>query len=311
MRIAVTGAGGFVGRELLHRLREGGYTAIPFVRRAAGLPGEIVTGALEDADISTLARHLDGVDAIAHLAARTHILHDTGDALAAYRRVNVAGTDRVVRAATAAGISRLVYMSSIKVNGEETRSGRRFSGSDAPAPEDAYGQSKLEAERRIVASGLESVILRPPLVYGVGVGGNFARLVTAVRRGVPLPLGRVDNRRSLISVRNLADVTILALTRARAGGQILTVSDGEDVSTRTLVTAIGTAIDRPARLVPIPVVLLRQAGKLLGRGEEVRRLIGNLQLDDEGARTRLGWMPGEQLGPALRRMLGSGGGETR
>lgn len=314
MRIAVTGASGFVGRELVGRLRAQGHVAVPIVRRSGGLPGELVAGALEDADLSFLARGLTDVDAVAHLAARTHILNDSSDGLALYRQTNVAGTERLLQAAAAAGVPRLVYMSSIKVNGEETRVGQRFSGSDTPAPEDAYGRTKLEAEQLVVASGCRTVILRPPLVYGADVGGNFGRLVAAVRRGIPLPLGRVQNKRSLISVRNLADATVRALTQDTLTGAVLTVSDGIDASTKELVVAIGEAVGRAARLVPVPVSTLRMAGRLLGRGEEIRRLVGDLQVDAEQARDVLSWTPGEQLSSALHRMLAnpaSRGYETR
>lgn len=307
MKIAVTGASGFIGQTLIHRLQHSGHAVVPIVRRPHGLSDEIVTGSLEDADIAALGDRLKGVDAVAHLAARTHVLQDHGDALTSYRRVNVTGTETIARAAVTAGVRRFVYMSSIKVNGEATGPGRCFSGSDVPAPEDAYGRTKHEAEQAIariaVATGLETVILRPPLVYGANVAGNFARLVEAVRRGIPLPFGLVNNRRSLISVDNLVDATLRALIAPGINGEILTLSDGEDVSTRGLVEAIGAALGRRPRLLPIPVAALILAGRLTGRAQEVRRLVGDLQVDGTTARAVLDWQPREQVAEALRHML--------
>lgn len=307
MRIAVTGATGFVGRELAARLTEAGHDVVPIVRRASGLRHELVAGPLETADASALARSLRGVEAVAHLAALTHVQGRAGDTAEAFRRVNVEGTQRLVDAVAAAQIKRLVYMSSIKVNGEETRAGQRFSGTDTPAPEDDYGRTKHQAELLIGsatrAAEFQTVILRPPMIYGAGVAGNFGRLVAAVRRGVPLPLRLVKNLRSLISVHNLADATIAALTRPDVHGAVLTLSDGEDVSTPALVEAIGAATGRRARLVPVPVAALTLAGRLAGRSDEIRRIVGNLQVDDRAARVALGWTPQDQLAPALVRML--------
>lgn len=307
MKIAVTGASGFVGRELLTRLQQAGHDVVPIVRRKTGLSNEVIAGDLECADVSALADGLHGVDGIAHLAALTHVRGHPADAQQSFQRVNVQGTQRLLNAATAAGIKRVVYMSSIKVNGEETRFDHRFSGHDTPSPEDDYGRTKYEAELLIadeaVTAGLQTVILRPPMVYGRGVAGNFGRLVSAVQQGVPLPFRLVNNRRSLISVCNLADATICALTSAKAAGMILPVSDGKDYSTRALVEAIGFAVGRQARLFPVPVSALKLAGRLLGRGDEVRRIVGNLQIDNDAACAALGWTPQDNLQPALTRML--------
>lgn len=307
MKIAVTGATGFVGRELLTRLQHAGHDVVPIVRRKTGMSNEIIAGGLECADVPALAVGLNGVDAIAHLAALTHVREHPGDAQQAFQRVNVQGTQRLLDAASAAGIRRVVYMSSIKVNGEETHLDHRFSIHDTPDPEDDYGRTKYAAELLIAAgahaAGMETVILRPPMVYGSGVAGNFGRLVSAVQRGIPLPFKSVNNRRSLISVRNLADATICALTSADADGMVLPISDGEDFSTPALVEAIGVAVGRRARLIPVPVTALELAGRLFGRGEEVRRIVGNLRIDNEAARIALGWTPQDHLQPALLRML--------
>lgn len=304
MKIAITGATGFVGRELCHHLREAGHIVVPIVRRTIGLPNEVVAGPLEGANPAMLANGLREVDAVAHLAALTHIREDCRQA---FHQVNVDGTRRLLDAIDAAGVGRVVYMSSIKVNGEETQPGERFCGTDIPAPEDEYGRTKHEAERLIAtavrAAARHAVILRPPMVYGSGVAGNFGRLVAAVRRGVPLPFGGVDNRRSLISVRNLVDATAIALTRSDAGGSVLTLCDGEDVSTPDLIEAIGQAVGRRPRLIPLPTGILKFAGRLTGHSDDVRRMIGNLQVDNEAARIALNWAPRDQLCPALRRML--------
>jgi nucleoside-diphosphate-sugar epimerase len=312
MKIAITGATGFVGRELARQAEAAGHVVVPIVRGATHRCGEIITGNLETADITALARGLTGVDAVVHLAARTHVLRDHGDMMTQYHHINVTATDRLLQAITAAGVKRLIFMSSIKVNGEETRPGNRFSGNDLPQPLDDYGRTKHEAEQLICAvasrTGLQTVVLRPPMIYGPCVGGNFARLLAAVRRGMPLPFGRINNRRSLISVRNLADATMLALTASDVNGAVLTLCDGEDVSTRRLVEAIGQAIGRRARLLPVPPTALKMAGLVTGRGEEVRRLLGNLQVDSAAAREQLGWTPVEQLETALTRMFGVSGG---
>lgn len=310
MKIAVTGASGFVGGELLRRAAEAGHSVMPIVRSETGRRGEFVTGNLENADVAALADALRGVDTVVHLAARTHVMRDHGDALATYRRINVEATARLMQAVAATGVKRVVYMSSIKVNGEETPPGVRFSGSDLPQPADDYGRTKYEAEQLVAIegdrSGFETTILRPPMIYGQAVGGNFGRLVSAVARGIPLPFGLIDNRRSLISVRNLADATLRAAEAANAGGAVLTLCDGEDVSTRTLVKAIGRATGRPARIVPVPPPALKLIGHAAGHGATVRRLLGNLQVDTSAARRVLGWMPTEQLEQALLRMLGNG-----
>jgi nucleoside-diphosphate-sugar epimerase len=267
------------------------------------MAGELVVGALEDADRGTLTKALRGVDAVAHLAALTHVSLRGEEARHAFERVNVEGTRLLLEAASNAGVQRFVQMSSVKVNGEETRPGERFAGVDTPAPEDDYGRTKHAAEMLVRASGIESVILRPPMVYGADVAGNFARLVAAVRRGVPLPFGAIDNRRSLISVDNLSHATLAALTHPDAAGAVVTLSDDDDRSTAALVRAIGMAIGRPARLVPVPVKMLRFLGGITGRQGAVRRLVGNLQVDNNAARAALDWTPRDRLESALRRML--------
>lgn len=305
MRIALTGATGFVGRTLKQRLEKAGHAVVSIVRRDTGDPGDVAVGPLEESNAGVLTTALSGVDAVAHLAALTHVTGNPQNARQAFQRVNVEATRRLLRAACDAKVARFVYMSSIKVNGEETRPGQHFSGADAPSPEDDYGCTKYQAEQLVRSASIESVILRPPMVYGADVAGNFARLVSAVRRGVPLPLGCIDNRRSLISVDNLADATMCALTHDGAVGAVVTLSDGEDCSTATLVRAIGDAIGRPARILPVPVAALTLTARMTGRTTIVRRIVGNLQVDNSEARTRLNWTPHDRLETALLRMLAS------
>lgn len=307
MKIAITGATGFVGRELSRVAQFHGIETIPIVRRAHGIRNELVAGDLETANLTELTNGLAGVDAVVHLAARTHVMgHDT-DSKTKYFRTNVEGTVAITTAAIQAAVGKFVFLSSVKVNGEETADGESYSGSDLPQPEDEYGITKLQAEGIIsekARSGhFQAVTLRPPMIYGADVGGNFARLVAAVRRRVPLPFGLIDNRRSMISVRNLCEAVLRSVLISNPAPIVLTVSDGPDVSTRRLVQSIGDAIGRPARLLPVPSALIRAVGSMTGHSQEVRRLLGNLQVDTQIARDALGWQPSEQLDSALQRMF--------
>jgi nucleoside-diphosphate-sugar epimerase len=239
---------------------------------------------------------LKGCEVIVHLAARVHVMHDdAADPLTAFRTVNVEGTRRLAEQAVASGVRRLVYISSVKVNGEYTQPTSFFSASDKPAPIDAYGLSKWEAEQalhKIAAhTGLEVVILRPPLVYGSGVKANFARLMALVKRGIPLPLAMVNNHRSLVSLDNLTDLCVRCIHHNNAVGQTMMVADGVDLSTPELIRQIAAAMGRPPRLFPVPVSVLRAGGKLLGRANEVDRLVGSLQINIQATRDILGWTP--------------------
>lgn len=243
------------------------------------------------------------VDCVVHLAARTHVLRDTDvDMLAAYRRVNVEGTRRLAQAAARSGVRRLVFVSSIKVNGEATVD-QPFTENDTPRPEDAYGISKWEAERamsQIAAdTGMEAVVLRPPLVYGPGVKGNLLQLLRVVARGWPLPLASIRNRRSLIFVGNLVEAIMAAAASPAASGNTYLVSDGEDVSTPELVRALARALNVPARLVPCPAVLLKCAARVIGRSDAAARLTGSLQVDSSNIRRQLGWRPHATLAAGL------------
>jgi nucleoside-diphosphate-sugar epimerase len=246
---------------------------------------------------------LEGVGCVVHLAARTHVLRETApDPLAEYRRVNVAGTERLARTAAACGVRRLVFLSSVKVSGERTEA-RAYTEDDAPRPEDAYGVSKWEAEQALAGiaaeTGLEVVVLRPPLVYGPGVKGNFLRLLNLVARGVPLPLGAVDNRRSFVYAGNLAGAVIQALDAPQAAGRTYLVSDGEDVSTPELVRGLAAALGVQPRLLSFPLLPLKLAAAIAGRGAEFARLTGSLQVDGSRITRELDWRPSFTLAHGL------------
>jgi nucleoside-diphosphate-sugar epimerase len=251
---------------------------------------------------------LINVGSVVHLAARVHLLHDPDPKpLAAYRAVNVDGTLNLARQAAAAGVKRFVFVSTVKVNGEYSAPGSPFAESAAPCPQDAYGQSKLEAEqglRQICAeTGMEFVIIRPPLVYGPGVKANFAALMRAVQLGWPLALGAVSNRRSLVALDNLADFIVTCATHPKAANQTFMVSDGNDLSTTELVRGLARAASVPARLMPVPVWALEAGATLLGKRGEVRRLCGSLQVDISKARNLLGWTPPISVEEGLRRAV--------
>ncbi|MDD5296571.1 MAG: NAD-dependent epimerase/dehydratase family protein [Rhodocyclaceae bacterium] len=291
MKILVTGASGFVGRALCAALTQAGHECLPAVRCAKGMAAERVVGPI-GADTDWRAA-LDGAEAVVHLAARVHVMKDSAEnPLADFRAVNVLGTERLARSAAAASVRRLVFLSSVKVNGEATP-GAPFRESDAPAPEDAYGVSKHEAEQALhrvaVETGLEVAILRPPLVYGPGVGANFLRLMGLAAKAWPLPLASLDNRRSLLFVGNLCSAIIACLTHPAAGGQTFLVSDGEDISTPELVRRLAGSLGAADRLWPLPLALLRALGSLVGRSAEIARLTESLRMDSSAIRDRLGW----------------------
>lgn len=296
MRVLVTGASGFVGRALCPAVAAAGHEVIAGVREGAASPDGHTHRALVDlAGEQPLDAAVAGIDAVVHLAARAHVMRETADdPLALYRRTNVDGTRRLAEAAARAGARRFVLMSSVKVNGERT-SARRFTENDPPAPGDAYGISKREAEETLAAvargSGMSAVALRAPLVYGPGVRANFLALLRLCDSAWPLPFGGVTgNRRSLIGVANLADAICAALDHPAASGVYL-VSDGEDLSTAELVRRLRAALGRPARLVPVPARLLETSLRLVGKGALANRLCGSLAADTGRIARELGWRP--------------------
>lgn len=292
--VAVTGANGFVGRALCQHLKEHGVSVRALMRSASAGEDSWAVGDLgPDTD---WGRSLQGADCVVHCAARVHMVHDADpDPLQAFRQVNVAGSRSLANAAAAAGVRRLVFLSSLKVHGEQTAPGRPFTSDMQPAPEDAYGQSKWEAEmalREVAANtGLELVVVRPPLVYGPGVKANFLHLMQTVSRGTPLPLGAVDNRRSFLALDNLTDLLRVCSLHPAANGQAFLASDDHDMSTPELIRSIAQALGRPARLWPVPVTWLRMAGRIFGRSPQIDRLIGSLQVNIGHTKEVLGWSP--------------------
>lgn len=295
--VLVTGASGFVGRAVVDRLVADGVPVRAAVRRAdvrfAPAVEVVEAGDLDVGDDWGAA--LRGADAVVHCAARVHQLaDDSTDPLSAFRRVNRDGTAALARRAAAAGVRRFVYLSSIGVNGAETFA-RPFGADDVPAPHSPYAVSKHEAEielARIAAeSGLEVVVLRPPLVYGPDASGNFKTLLRAVDRGLPLPFGAVHNRRSFVAIGNLVDLIAAVLRHSSAPGRTFLVSDGEDLSTTDLLRRTAQALGRTARLLPIPEKVLRRALELVGRAALGQRLCGSLAIDIGPTCRILAWHP--------------------
>lgn len=302
-RVLVTGAAGFVGRTLCDVLTTAGYVVRATLRTAAAQ----VPRAMESAVIGSIGPDTDwtealrGVNCVVHLAAKAHLLR--GGSPDAFMDTNVHGSRTLAQAAARAGVRRLIYLSSVKVNGEESGN-HAYSAADAPRPRDAYAVSKCLAERamnEVAAAGdLEIAIVRAPLVYGPGVRANFLRLMQSIDRGWPLPLARVNNSRSLVSIWNLCDLLTRLLTSARASGTWM-VSDGEDLSTPDLVRRMSRAMGREARLFPVPVPVLYWSAALLGRTEEFTRLCGSLLVDISRTCRELPWSPVVSVDEALAR----------
>ena len=310
MRTLITGANGFVGLRLCDEIRRLGWEGRGAVRSPCQLAQDVepvTVGSLDaDTDWTQALRH---IDVVIHLAARVHVMHsDSLDPVADFLKVNLHGTENLANQAARAGVKRLVYVSSIKVNGEVTLQGAKFTEDGQAAPQDPYGVSKWQAEQalhRIAQStNLEVVIIRPPLVYGPGVKANFAALMRAVQGGWPLALGSVQNRRSLVALDNLVDFISTCMAHPKAANQTFLVSDGNDLSTTELVRGLARAANVSARLMPVPVWALRAGATLLGMEGEVQRLCGNLQVDISKARSVLGWQPPITVDEALRRAVG-------
>ena len=297
--VLVTGANGFVGRAVVARvIRDATWSVRAAVRRADAdtEPGAetVIVGDL--GPDTKWAEAVRGARVVVHAAARVHVMKDTAvDPIAAFRRVNVHGTEQLAREAAAAGVKRLVYLSSIKVNGESTAVGAPFDEASVPHPVDPYGASKLEAETALGRvsreTGMQVVIVRPPLVYGPGVKANFRTMMKWVHRGIPLPFGCINNRRSFVAVDNLADLVAHVLDHPRAANETFLASDGEDLSTSELFRRIGVALNRPARLIPVPRAVLATGLTALGKGRIADRVFGNLQVNSSKVRSQLGWRP--------------------
>jgi nucleoside-diphosphate-sugar epimerase len=277
------------------------------------LLGQVVVGDLAE-PINWIAS-LEGVHVVVHCAARVHVMKESlVDGTSAYTAANVHGTLNLAKQAATSGVSRFVFVSSVKVNGERSQIERRFTEADLPSPQDAYGQSKYEAEVGLLQvaeeTGMEVVIIRPPLVYGPGVKANFAALMTAVQRGWPLPLGAVHNQRSLVALDNLVDFIITCTTHPQAANQTFMVSDGRDLSTTELVQGLARAAGVPVHQLPVPVWALKAAAALLGKSDAMQRLCGNLQVDISKARRLLGWVPPLSVDDGLRRAVAGRDDET-
>ena len=307
-RILVTGANGFIGQALCSELSKRDFGIRKAVRsqRKNLLHREtddiVTTGDIAAEPDWTAA--LNGIDTIVHLAGRAHVMNEcVKNPSTEYRRVNTAGTEHLARSAVKAGIRRIVYASTVKVNGEITKQ-MPFSEADIPNPEGYYAISKWEAElalhRIAQETGLEIVILRLPLVYGPGVKANFLRLLGLINRRIPLPLAMMTNRRSLVYVCNLVDAIITCINHPNAAGQVYMVSDGEDVSIADLIRIIASAMEITPRLMPLPVFLLRAVGRLMGKSDIVRRLTDPLSVNSDKIGKELNWRPPFTLEQGIR-----------
>ena len=307
MKVLVTGASGFVGSTLCAYLIAKGHAVRGAVRRTSDkpLPGVDVRVVSDLSADTNWSEALAGINAVVHCAARVHIMNETSiDPLTAFREANVKGTACLVKQVVDKGVRRFVYISSVKVNGEVT-DGNPFRADDTPAPEDPYGISKWEAEQvlRGIAdkTNLEIVIIRPPLIYGPGVSANFLRLMQGIMLGVPLPLGAINNIRSMVALDNLVDLIETCLDHPKAVDQTFLVSDGEDLSLKSLLQRTAVALGKSVRLIPIPVSVLGVMLRLLGRADFAQRLCGSLQVDISKTRDCLGWSPPVLVDDTLRK----------
>lgn len=298
MKIILTGASGFVGKNLLKRLLGDGYAVTAIVR------SEVVSidSRAEVAVVQGLTAEQDWSDVfvpgavVIHAAARAHVMNDNESApLPVYREINTAGTLHLARQAAAAGVQRFVFISSIKVNGESTTAAPAFAETDLIATEDPYAISKAEAEQGLwlisQETGMDVVIIRPPLVYGPGVKANFLSLIKLAKTAAPLPFGAIKNKRSMIYIGNLVDFIATCVEHPAAKNQLFLVSDRQDLSLYGLITRLRSSMDKPARLIPVPSFLFGLAGKLLGKKTLIDRLVGDLQVDSNKAVELLGWTP--------------------
>jgi nucleoside-diphosphate-sugar epimerase len=300
----LTGSNGFVGSYLANALSKKGVGLLKTSRTQINEKDHFYIAEVSgDTDWQI---GLCGIEIVIHTAARAHIMKDEeADPLSEYRKVNVDGTLNLAKQAAEAGVRRFVFISSIKVNGEQTPSSQSFTAEDAPAPEGAYGISKMEAEQGLQAlaaeTGMEVVIIRPSLVYGPGVKGNFASMIKLVAKGLPLPLGAVHNKRSFVALDNLVDLIITCIDHPGAANETFLVSDGEDLSTTQLLRGVAEAMGKPSRLIPVPAGLLQLGATLLGKKAVAQRLLGSLQVDISHTQKRLNWTPPLTVKQGLQR----------
>ncbi|WED22024.1 SDR family oxidoreductase [Vibrio sp. JC009] len=298
MNILVTGSKGFVGSRVVELADARGWCCVGGRRQAAG--GELVdTSNVVYRDVAPNEHWVDvlqGIDCVVHCAARVHQMKETeSDVLEAYREVNTHGTLNLARQAADAGVKRFVFLSTVKVNGELTEAGKPFTPEVSIPPEDPYGLSKYEAElglRKLAdETGLEVVIIRPPLIYGPGVKANFLSMMNWVYKGVPLPLRSINNLRSMVFLDNLVDLILLSCEHPDAANKTFLVSDDQDTSLSSLLAMIASALDKPNRMIPFPASLLKLTATLLGKGDIGTRLCANLQVDISETKQALSWVP--------------------
>jgi len=309
MMILVTGGTGFVGRSLISRLLEGSYQVAVTSRRGNNNQFHENVKKYHTKDISTSTNWsgvFEQVDVVIHAAARVHIMDDSvADPLAEFRKVNVGGTLNLARQAAQSGVKRFIFISSIKVNGEMTTIDRLFKSDDKCIPTDPYGLSKYEAEQGLLAiareTGMEVVIIRPPLVYGPGVRANFFSMMKWIYKGIPLPLGAINNRRSFVALDNLVSFIINCINHPKAANEVFLISDGEDVSTSELLKKVAKAFGKKSLLLSVPTSLMTFTAKLIGKGEVATRLFSSLQVDSSKAQDLLGWTPVTTMDEQLKK----------
>ena len=305
--VLVTGANGFIGQAVCRDLLQRQFHVLPVVRHSSTIPNATIIKDEYDPQWDTLLKECQ---TIVHLAGRAHVAHDQSlETRALYIKENVELTLLLAQKAADLGVKRFIFISSIKVNGEETLNAKAFNPEDVPHPQDVYAESKWLAEEGLMkitsSTNLEVVIIRPPLVYGPGVKGNFSTLIKLVKKGLPLPLGGIQNQRSLVALDNLSDFIVLCAdinASPKAANQVFLVSDGESVSTSSLIQRIADAYQLKLRLIPVPVALLKLLLKLFGKGEAAHRIFGSLKVNDIKARELLGWRPVISMDEQLRKM---------
>lgn len=306
MNILITGATGFIGSQILDLLhKDGRYSPVAAVRKKQ-FPGFKE----KTVEIGEISAHTDWQEAlkdctvVIHAAARVHVLNEqSSDPLAEFRRVNVDGTLNLARQAAKARVRRFIFISSIKVNGEETFEGHPYSADEVPAPIDPYGISKYEAEQGLralaIETGMEIVIIRPPLVYGAGVKGNFQTMIKWLKKSIPLPLGSINNKRSFVAVENLVSLIMTCIEHPRAANEVFLVSDDQDLSTSELLEKMGHVLERPVYLLHVPYWLINSVAQIIGKKAIVQRLFGFLQVDISKTKQLLNWNPPMDINDAL------------